>query len=242
MRTLRRHLAPTLVLLLPLLACGYSKPSSKKVLQVLSQPGNGLTPKLVAVPRSLETHTDESMGGGPLDDRQLAKVDGALALLRVSGLVELADVYGPDGRGGYSHTITVKPAADAPPDLFTETDEPYNAPSYSSVRRTPGWTVIIARPKLVGVSRILDANNPEGERISPGYIQATVAFKWVPTAAGVVFDQNSTSFEDLPSELQRGAADTGYLDSGTTYYGTVWMTRGKQGDWRVTLFQCRRCS
>jgi hypothetical protein len=211
-------------------------------MEVLAKSSGFADPKTVAVPRRIDAHTDASMGAGPLDDRQLAKVDGVLALLHMNGLVELNDVYGPSEDGGYNHTITVRPAASAPADLFAETDEQPIAPPYAQVRRTIGWHVIIAHPKIIGVSRILDASNPEAERLSPGYVQAMVTFKWEPSEIGTLFDQNGSSFEDLPREVQQGAMNVGSLDSGVTYYGTAWMTRGKQGDWRVTLFQCRRCT
>jgi hypothetical protein len=36
--------------------------------------------------------------------------------------------------------------------------------------------------------------------------------------------------------------NAGNLDSRASYAGQAWLTRDKSGDWRVTMFDCRRCA
>ena len=246
MRTLRLLLARTRLgtfLLLPLLSCAFPKPSAEEVGKALARSGPFVEPRTAIVPRRIDTRTDPSLGSGPLDDRQLSKVDGVLAILHMNKFVELEDVYAPDGDGGYRHVITVRPAADAPPALFTEVDEASTDQEWSRVRRTPGWRVALGHRKLIGVTQVLDSSSPAADRLSPGYVLASVDFKWVPTEVGEHFDQSSPAFDELPRELQIGATYAGDLDSGRTFSGRAWMTRGKEGkEWRVTLFQCQRCT
>jgi hypothetical protein len=106
MRTLRRLLARSLLapfLLLPLLFCGYPRPSADAVEKALGRASTYVEPKTILVPRRIEAFTDASAGGGPLDDHHLAKIDAALAILHVNHLVDIQDVYGPGGNGGYLH-------------------------------------------------------------------------------------------------------------------------------------------
>jgi hypothetical protein len=49
------------------------------------------------------------------------------------------------------------------------------------------------------------------------------------------------SFDDLPNELQRATVNAGNLDSRASLAGQAWLTRGNDGNWRVTMFDCRRC-
>jgi hypothetical protein len=246
MQTLRRLLARTRLgsfLLLPLLSCGYPRPSRAAVTEALGRSSAFTEPKTILVSRRLDARTDPSMGGGALDDRQLAKIESELAVLRANGLIDIQDVYGPSDDGGYSHIITVQPAADAPAGLFTPVDQPSGDEEWKPVRRTPGWRVAIAHRKLVSVTEVLDPNSPTAERLSPGFVQASVEFRWTPTTVGELFDQGGSAFEEMPRPLQVAVVYAGDLDSRRTYAGRAWMTRGREGkEWRVTLFQCQRCT
>src|SRR5256886_6914035 len=134
MHSLRRLLVRSLLaplLLLPLLSCGYPKPTPKVVAAALAHSSTFVEPRTVIIPRRVETNTDASMGGGALDDRQLAKIHPVLAILHANKLVDIQDVYGPDGgRGGYFHILTIAPASTASPDLFIETKEPAPQPPF----------------------------------------------------------------------------------------------------------------
>jgi hypothetical protein len=246
MLMIRRLLARSLLapfLLLPLLSCGYPKPSADAVKKALARSSSFVEPKTVLVYRRLEAYTDD---GGPLDDRQLAKVDGVLAVLRVNKLLYVEDAYAPVsnayGRGSYQHVLTARPADDAPTDLFTETDEGPPPNPFIQGARVPGWRVTIAKRQLVGIGEVLDPNSPNAERLSPGYVLANFDFRWVPTELGKLFDQASTSFEDLPAQAQYAMMEASDLDSRRTYNARAYMTRGNDGDWRVTLMECRRCA
>jgi hypothetical protein len=246
MRLLRRLLARSLFapfLLLPLLSCSYPKPSSKTVASALVRTGAFAEPKTVVIPRRIEAPTDASMGGGALDDRQLAKIDPVVAILHANRLIEVQDVYGPDGgKGGYIHVLSIAPSSSASPDLFIETDEPGVGPFWTQVKKTPGWRVTLGRRELVTVGQIIDSSSPVADKLSPGYVLANVDFKWIPTDIGKLFDQGALSFDDLPRELQVASVNAGDLDSRATYSGRAWLTRDKKGEWYVTLFDCRRCS
>jgi len=246
MRTLRRLLARTLLapfLLLPLLSCSYPKPSEKTVATALVRTGGFAEPKMVAIPRRIEVHTDASMGGGALDDRQLSKIDPVIAIMHANGLVDVQDVYGPDGgKGGYEHVISIAPSSNATPDLFVETDDPGVGPTWTQIKRTPGWRVTLGRRELVNVGRILDSSSPVADRLSPGYVLAEVDFRWIPTDVGKHFDQGALDFDDMSRDLQMASVSAADLDSRSTYHGRAWLTRDKKGEWYVTLFDCRRCS
>src|SRR5215216_2674976 len=201
MRILRRLLARARLgsfLLLPLLSCGYPKPSKEKVSEVLARSTGFSEPKTVRVSRRIDARTEPSMGAGPLDDRQLAKIESEVAILHANKLVDIQDSYAPGGDGGYVHVITIQPSADAPADLFAEIDEASGEEAWRSVRHTPGWRVAIAHRKIVAVTEILGADSPTAERLSPGFVQASVEFRWVPTEIGKLFDQAAPEFEELP--------------------------------------------
>jgi hypothetical protein len=246
MRPLRRLLARTLLapfLLLPLLSCGYARPSAKVAVAAITRTGSFAEPRLVRIPRRIEARTRDEVGGGALDDRQLASIDPVVAILHANRIIELKDVYGPDGvTGGYLHILTIWPAADQPADLFIETDQPYGGPmGWASIRKTPGWHLNVGRREVVTVWQILDPNSPNAERLAPGYVQVEFGFRWIPTEIGKLFDQGAIGFDDLPNDLQRAAAQAAALNSRETYGGRAWMTRDKKGEWMVTLFDCRRC-
>ena len=245
MRPLRRLLARGLLapfLLLPLLSCGYAKPSPKAVSEALAK-SDFTQPKWVVIPRRIEAHTPSSFGGGALDDRQLATIDPVVAILHANKMVDVQDVYGPDGgSGGYSHIITVSPASSVSPDLFIETDEAGMDKSWHTVQKQPGWRVTLGRREVIKVWLIIDSASPMAEKLSPGYVLANLDFRWIPTEIGKLFDQGSFGFDDLPHDLQVAAQNAADLDSRATYAGRAWLTRNKSGDWYVTLFDCRRCS
>lgn len=237
----RRLIAP--LLLLPLVSCGYPKPSSKELEAALMRTSGFTDPKMVVLPRRIEVHTDESIGGGSLDDRQLEEVDVTVAILHANRLVDVHDVHSSDGDGGYMHIISIAPASDAPADLFVETDEPSKDPSWRSVRRTPGWRVILARRQFDLVWKIHDAHSKaENEKILPGFVLAYFDFHWVPTEIGKLFDESGANYEDLSPELQAARRQLeGPLDGRLKYSGRAWLTRDRNGDWKVTLFDCWRC-
>lgn len=248
MRPLRRLLARSLLaplLLLPLLSCGYPKPSPRAVEAALAKATTFVEPRTVVVPRRVEAHTEASSGGGTLDDRQLAKIDPVLAILHANKLVELQDLYGPDGgEGGYVHILTVMPSSSASPDLFTETDEAPSGPNWSwaSVKKTPGWRVTLGRREVMKVWQVLDSSSPDAEKLAPGYVLARFDFHWIPTEIGNLFDQGALGYDDLSRDLQIAVVNAADMDSRATYAGMAWLTRDKNGDWRVTMFDCRRCS
>src|SRR5690242_738259 len=94
MRPIRRLLARCLLapfLLLPLLSCGYPKPSPAAVAQALSKSSAFVEPKTILVPPRVEAQTDESFGGGALDDNQLARIDPVLGILRANKVVDVQD-------------------------------------------------------------------------------------------------------------------------------------------------------
>jgi len=245
MRPLRRLLARTLFapfLLLPLLSCSYPKPSAKTVSGALEH-STFTEPKMVTIPRRVEARTDASFGGGALDDRQLARIDAVVAILHANKLIDVQDVYGPEpGTGGYTHVLSIAPSSSASPDLFLEVDEPVTDAGYGRIKKTPGWHVALARREIVSIGQILDSSSPNADRLSPGYVQADVAFRWIPTDIGQLFDQGSLNFDDMPRDLQTASVNAGDLDSRATYGGRAWLTRNKKGEWTVTLFDCRRCS
>src|SRR2546430_10460959 len=160
MHSLRRLLVRSLLaplLLLPLLSCGYPKPTPKVVAAALAHSSTFVEPKTVITPRRVETNTDASMGGGAPDDRQLAKIHPVLAILHSNKLVDIQDVYGPDGgRGGYFHILTIAPASTASPDLFIETNEPAAQPPFwaTKVKETPGWRVTLRPREIINVWRV----------------------------------------------------------------------------------------
>ena len=245
MRPLRRLLTRGLLapfLLLPLLSCGYAKPSPKAVTEALVK-SDFTQPKFVLIPRRIDAHTPSSFGGGALDDRQLATIDPVVAILHANKMINVQDVYGPDGgSGGYSHIITVSPSTDVSPELFVETDEGGMDSTWHTARKTPGWRVALGRREIVKVWLIIDSSSPMAEKLSPGYVLANLDFRWIPTEIGKLFDQGSFGFDDLPHDLQVAAQNAADLDSRATYAGRAWLTRNKNGDWYVTLFDCRRCS
>lgn len=247
MRPLRRLLERSLLaplLLLPLLSCGYPKPTPKVVASALLRSPTFLEPKTVIIPRRVETHTEASIGGGALDDRQLSKIHPVLAIMRANKLVDIQDLYGPDGNGGYFHVLTVAPTSAASPELFTETNEPAAEPPVwaTKVKETPGWRVTLGRREIVSVWRVLDSSSPVADKLSPGYVLAEFDFKWIPTDIGNLFDQGSLAFEDLSGDLQRATINAGDLDTRRNCAARAWLTRDKQGEWQVTLFDSRRCS
>lgn len=231
------------LLFLPLLSCGYPTPSPKNVEAALMRPGGFTDPKMVVVPRRIEVHTDESFGGGSLDDRQLNDVDAVVAILHANKLVDVTDVHSSDGDGGYLHILSIAPASDAPADLFVETDEPSTDPSWKDVRKTPGWRVVLARRQFDRVWQIHDAHSAgDNEKISPGYELAYFDFHWIPTEIGSLFDESGVNYEDLSPELQAARRQLeGPLDSRLKYSARAWLTRDRNGDWKVTLFECWRC-
>ena len=241
MSSSRRLIAP--LLLLPLLSCGYPKPSSKNVEAALLRTGGFTDPKMAAVPRRIEVDTDESFGSGSLDDRQLAAVDAVVGVLHANKLVDVTDVHSSDGDGGYLHILSIAPASDAPSDLFLESDEPIRDPSSQVVRKTPGWRAILARPQFDRAWQIHDAHSAtDNEKISPGYVLAYFDFHWIPTEIGKLFDESGANYEDLSPELQAARRQLeGPLDSRLKYSGRVWLTRDGNGDWKATLVDCWRC-
>jgi hypothetical protein len=246
MRPIRRLLARCLLaplLLLPLLSCGYPKPSPAVVKDVLSHSSGFVEPKTVLIPRRVEARTDATFGGGSLDDRQLAKLDPVLGILHANRMVDIQDVYSPDGgTGGYYHILTVTPSSDASSDLFVESDEPASGPSWSPIRKTPGWRVTLGRREVIKVWQVIDSSSPMADKLSPGYVLASFDFHWIPTEIGKLFDQGSLAFDDLPRELQAATISAGDLDSRASYAARAWLTRDKTGAWRVTMIDCRRCS
>ena len=46
----------------------------------------------------------------------------------------------------------------------------------------------------------------------------------------------------METDLQRATINAGDLDTRATYAARAWLTRDKEGEWKVTLFDCRRCS
>ena len=245
MRPLRRLLARSFLgpfLLLPLLSCGNPKPSPKAVAEALGRSSTFVEPKMVVIPRRIEARTPPTFGGGALDDRQLATIDPVVGILHANKMVNVQDVYGPDpGTGGYTHIISVTPAGDASPELFTETDEPGSDPTWQRVQKTPGWRVTLGRRELVRVWQVNDASSPN-EKLAPGYVIARFDFRWIPTDVGKLFDQGDIGFDELPRDLQVASVNAGDLDTRKTYAGQAWLTRDKNGDWKVTMFDCRRCS
>src|SRR5689334_10086640 len=149
MRPLRRLLARTLLapfLLLPLLSCGYPKPSPKVVAAALTRASSFTEPRMVVIPRRVEAHTASTIGGGVLDDRQLAVIDPVVAILHANKIVDVQDSYAPEGStGGYFHILTIAPTTDQPADLFIETDEPPSGPEWSwrQMKKIPGWRVTL---------------------------------------------------------------------------------------------------
>ena len=251
MRPLRRLLARSLLaplLLLPLLSCGYPVPSPKAVAAALAKSSTFMEPKTVVIPRRVEAHTRPEAGGGVLDDRQIAKIDPVLAIMHANKLVDIQDVYGPDGgAGGYFHILTVAPASSASPELFIETTEGPNDgkwgdPRWNGAKKTPGWRVTLGRRELIRVGRVIDSSSPVADKLSPGYVLAEFDFHWIPTEVGGLFDQGALGFDELPPDLQHATIDAGDLDTRATYAARAYMTRDKEGEWKVTLFDCRRCS
>lgn len=237
----RRLIAP--LLLLPLLSCGYPTPSPKNVEAALTRTGGFTDPKMVAIPRRIEVHTDESFGSGPLDDRQLDEVDVVVAILHTNKLIDVSDVHSSDGDGGYMHILSIAPSSDAPSDLFIETDEPSKDPTWEAVRKTPGWRVMLARRQFDRVWQIHDAHSAgDNEKISPGYVLAYFDFHWIPTEVGTLFDESGANYEDLSAEQQAVRRQLeGPLDSSLKYSGRAWLTRDRNGDWKATLVDCWRC-
>ena len=199
MRPIRRLLARCLLaplLLLPLLSCGYPKPSPAAVAQALSKSSAFTEAKTVLIPRRVEARTEGSMGGGALDDNQLAKLDPVLGILRANKIVDVQDVYGPDGgSGGYFHILTVTPASGVSPELFVESEEPGGDPSWSRVKKTPGWRVTLGRRELIKVWQVIDSSSPMADKLSPGYVLASFDFRWIPTEIGKLFDQGALAFD-----------------------------------------------
>ena len=230
-------------LLLPLVSCGYPKPSPKDVEAALMRSGGFTDPRMVTVPRRIDVNTDESFGSGSLDDRQLADVDAVVAILHANKLIDVADLHSSDGDGGFMHVLSIAPATDAPSDLFVETDEPSKDPSWRDVRKTPGWHVMLARGQFDRVWQIHDAQSAgDNEKISPGYVLAYFDFHWVPTEVGRLFDESGVDYEELSPELQAARRQLERpLDSRLKNSGRAWLTRDKNGDWKVTLFECWRC-
>lgn len=243
MRPLRRLLARSLLFLfLPLLSCGNPTPSPKAVVEALGH-SQFIDPKTVEIPRRIEARTPSSFGGGALDDKQLATLDPVVAILHANNIVDIQDAYGPDaGTGGYMHVITVTPSSSTSPDLFVESDGPVQDAMWGKVRKTPGWHVTLARREVLRVWQVIDSSSPMADKLSPGYVLASFDFRWIPTDIGKLFDQGAFSFDDLSRDLQLATINAGDLDTRATYAGRAWLTRDKNGAWKVTLFDCRRCS
>lgn len=205
--------------------------------------GGFTDPRMVTVPRRIEVHTDESFGSGSLTDRQLDDVDAVVAILHANKLIDVNDLHSSDGDGGYVHILSIAPASDAPSDLFVETDEPTRDPSWKDVQKTPGWHVMLARGQLDRVWQIHDAQSAgDNEKISPGYILAYFDFHWMPTEIGKLFDESGVDYEELSPELQAARRQLERpLDSRLKNSGRAWLTRDRNGDWKVTLFDCWRC-
>src|SRR5256885_8285383 len=193
MPSLRRLLVRSLLaplLLLPLLSCGYPKPTPKVVAAALAHSSTFVEPKSVITPPRVEANTDASMGGGALADRQLAKIHRVLAILHANKLVDIQDVYGPDGgSGGYFHILTIAPASTASPDLFIETNEPAPQPPFwaTKVRETPGWRVTLGRREIIKVWRGVHSSSPPPDRLSPRHGLARVDFPSIPTHIASLF-------------------------------------------------------
>ena len=237
----RRLIAP--LLLVPLLSCGYPTPSPREFEAALKRTGGFTDPRMVVVPRRIEVHSDESFGSGPLDDRQLEEVDVIVAILHANKLIDVSDLHSSDGDGGYQHILSIRPASDAPADLFVETDEPGKDASWAAARKTPGWHVMLAQRQFDLVWQMHDAHSKgDNERISPGYILAYYDFHWIPTEIGKLFDEAGANYEDLSPELQAARQQLeGPLDSRLKYSARAWLTRDRNGDWKVTLVECWRC-
>ena len=115
MHSLRRLLVRSLLaplLLLPLLSCGYPKPTPKVVAAALAHSSTFVEPKMVIIPRRVEANTDASMGGGALDDRQLAKIHPVLAILRAQAATAIVAnrAFSPVGVNAYFAVVLVMSA------------------------------------------------------------------------------------------------------------------------------------
>ena len=100
----------------------------------------------------------------------------------------------------------------------------------------------LGRREIIKVWRVIDSSSPVADRLSPGYVLAEFDFHWIPTDIGSLFDQGALGFDDLSTDLQRATINAGDLDTRATYAARAWLTRDKEGEWKVTLFDCRRCS
>jgi hypothetical protein len=241
-RLLRTRSPIALLLWLPLLACGGSKPSHKDVAAALKASSQFTPPKAALVWKELYVRTGEEAGGGALNDKLLSKVDGVLPILRANDLVAIEDQAVSSGDGGYMHMMRVTPTdAGVATKAFLGTDEQPPADPYSRERRVAGWKVALAHRELVRVLDIIAAGDPTADKLSPGYVQANFEFKWIPTEVGALFDQGSTSFDDLSEEDQRAAKWAGKLDSRKLYVGRAWLHKDKELKWVVTGINCTRC-
>jgi len=241
-RLLRARSQIALFLWLPLVACGSSKPSQKDVAEALKVSSQFTPPKTALVWKELYVRTGEDAGGGALNNKLLSKVDGVLPILRANELVAIEDQAVSSGDGGYMHMMRITPTdAGVATKAFLETDEQPPPDPYSHERRVAGWKVALAHRELVRVIDILTAGDPLADKLSPGYVQANFEFKWVPTEVGALFDQASTSFDDLSEEDQRAAKWAGKLDSRQTYGARAWLHKDKELKWVVTGINCPRC-
>lgn len=247
MRILRLLLARarSATLLLPLLGCGYPKPSSKEVVGALAASSTFGTPFTISIPSFIDAQTASSVGGGTLDDVQLSMLDAPVGVLHAHHLIDVRDTYGPSSGGGYRHLLAIAPAADAPAALFEPDTVPYpDVDPYrmNAVRKKAGWRVALASRTVSAVDKVVAHDSPEAERLSPGYVLARFGFRYAPTEIGQHFDVAAGAFDQFPAVMQTRLEEDFSIDSRRTEGGRAWLTRGADGAWKVTLFDCPRCT
>jgi hypothetical protein len=129
------------------------------------------------------------------------------------------------------HTLRVTPRArpemaDLSPDDGGDDGEGPR-PVYTSRRvgRVPGWKLALGTRELL---RVLGVAHGDGSEVAVDFL-----WRWRPTRAGALFDEDGAEFRSLPSEVQQAvAAGALTMDTSIPQWSRATLTRDGTG-WRV---------
>ena len=101
------------------------------------------------------------------------------------------------------------------------------------IGRIPGWTLTLGTREFI---RVLDV--PERGVVregNPGDVVVDFLWRWRPSRAGALFDEDGAEFQSLPKELQQAVlASNLTIDSSTPRWSRATLSRTSNG-WRVAL-------
>jgi len=258
-----RSLRCPLVVMLAILSTGCGdKPSSAEVERLVTHDWRFTTPKSARIPRriALAMRYGTSHPALHLSQQDWVSVDWVTHALYVNRFVRLADnAYASGERNifrqrdtssygasldddAYEHMIDVRltPEAEQSGDFTEDDDVPEPGMGYLPASRTPGWKLAVARRKFERVVEVLD-KSATTETVLAGNAVAYFEFRWVPTAAGALFDQGGDAIGHLDQTSWSNAKQFFKLDSRVPQRAKVYLNRVEKGRWIVKGMECGKC-